>query len=182
MGIDDRPADRESHAHALGLGGEQRIENAIGGSGIEADAGILDGNERFAVFGRLQRNPQIASAVGDIAHRLNTVSDQIEQHLLQLNSVGQDWPIAGEKLDVKHNPAAFQFAAEDGQNLLDRVVDIDSRQFKPRLPRERVITSAARRPARTRSEMASRASSSSGTSRSSHLRLASAFVTIAASG
>src|SRR3954454_317854 len=82
----------------------------------------------------------IASAVGDIAHRLNTVSDQVEQHLLQLNSVGQDWPIAGEKLDVKHNPAAFQFAAEDGQHLLDRFVDIDSRQFKPRLPRERVQT------------------------------------------
>ena len=38
MGLDDRAADRQSHAHAVGLGGEEGREQAIEVLGIDADA------------------------------------------------------------------------------------------------------------------------------------------------
>jgi FixJ family two-component response regulator len=44
MGIDDASADRQAHAHTVGLRREEGIEDAIGGRGIESRAGILDGD------------------------------------------------------------------------------------------------------------------------------------------
>jgi hypothetical protein len=40
MGVDDRPADRQPHPHAGGLGGVERLENAIPMCRLDARPGI----------------------------------------------------------------------------------------------------------------------------------------------
>src|SRR5262245_41895951 len=42
MGIYDRAANRQPHAHPFRLGGEERFEQAAGDRGIDAAAGVLD--------------------------------------------------------------------------------------------------------------------------------------------
>src|SRR2546430_15331991 len=45
VGLDDRSADREAHAHSTGLGGEERIEQARHLVWIESDPGVLHDHE-----------------------------------------------------------------------------------------------------------------------------------------
>jgi hypothetical protein len=50
MGFYDRTADRESHAHAAGFGGEERVEQMSGILSGDLDAAIRHTNERLASF------------------------------------------------------------------------------------------------------------------------------------
>src|SRR5207244_2157638 len=47
MRFDDRPADREPHAHAAGLRGEEGAEELIHRVRIDADAGVLHGHHHL---------------------------------------------------------------------------------------------------------------------------------------
>src|ERR1700722_13820383 len=56
MRFDDRPADRQAHAHAVGFGGEERVEQATGILRVDADARILYQDEHLASFVLAQPN------------------------------------------------------------------------------------------------------------------------------
>ena len=42
MSLDNRAADRQTHAYAMGLGGAERIEDLLCGFSVQSNAGILD--------------------------------------------------------------------------------------------------------------------------------------------
>jgi hypothetical protein len=55
--LDDRTADREAHAHACGLGRIKRLEEPRQTLRVQADAGVLDGDEHVAGFMGLGLDP-----------------------------------------------------------------------------------------------------------------------------
>jgi hypothetical protein len=47
MLLDDRPADRQPHAHAVRLRREEGVEQPVDIFWLDSDAGILDRNEHL---------------------------------------------------------------------------------------------------------------------------------------
>ena len=90
MGVDDRPTDRQPHAHAAGLRREEGVEEAVHCFRSEPRTRILDRNEQIAGPVDLRSYPQHPRLAHDRAHRLDAIHDQIEDDLLQLNPVAHD--------------------------------------------------------------------------------------------
>src|SRR5258708_33964694 len=93
MGADDRPADRESHAHALGLRREEGVEDPIGYRRIKPRSAILDRDPQPAWFHGFPGYCPSLRAVPDRGHGFNRVHEQVQQPLLARNPVTKDRPI-----------------------------------------------------------------------------------------
>src|SRR6202035_2572057 len=140
MGLDDRSTDRKSHPHAVELGREQRFEDPIRGLRTQPGTGILDRNLYLACVGDLRGYSQDPGSIRYGTHRLDAVSDQVEQHLLQLNPIAIDRHVDVEEIDMKYNGATLHFAAKEHQHLPDGVIDVDIGQFQAGLSRKRSQT------------------------------------------
>ena len=81
MGLDDGAADGESHAGALGLGREERLENLVRVR-REPDAAVGDQNQQVLVL-IAARGHHDSARVIHVLHRLDAVHYQVEEHLLQ---------------------------------------------------------------------------------------------------
>src|SRR6266850_3510491 len=65
MGLDDRSADRQPDAHAVGLRREEGVEDAIGSRRIQSHARVFDRNEYAGLFGGFRGYRQYSRAVRD---------------------------------------------------------------------------------------------------------------------
>ena len=91
MLLDHRAAQRQAQTHALGLGGEEGGEQALGDVGGNARAAVDDAEHQPALGCRRgTRHPQRQPPVGQwrvTVHRLDAVARQVEQHLLHHGAV-----------------------------------------------------------------------------------------------
>jgi len=87
MDLDDRAANREPHARAIRFGCVEGIEHVVARGRIKPRTGIPHFHEYIAQLASAGDDRQFARSVGLPAHRLDGVDDQIEDHLLQLDSV-----------------------------------------------------------------------------------------------
>src|ERR1700733_13302869 len=94
MSFDDRSAYCETHSHAVRLGGEESIEDPIDISWSEAGAGILDRNKYTVIAVELGHNAQLSFSGDNRLHRIESIRGEVQDHLLQLHSIGADkWDI-----------------------------------------------------------------------------------------
>ena len=82
MIFDDRAAYRETHSHAVRLGREENIEEAVDISCCEAGASILDRNKYTVVAVKLGRNAQTSFSIDNCLHRIDGIRNEVEDHLL----------------------------------------------------------------------------------------------------
>src|SRR6266852_248756 len=80
MGVDDRPADRQPHAHAIGLGGVEGVEQAVHGLRGEPRTRILDRNQHSA--GPVSAEPE-GRFSRRIAYALNAAHGRASPHSAQ---------------------------------------------------------------------------------------------------
>src|SRR5260370_35477403 len=87
--FDDRAADRESHAQAVRLG---RVEGAEKPVCIlrDTDADVLDHYQHPVRLVWLRAHDEHAIAVADRRHGLHSIDSEIDDHLLQLDSIAAD--------------------------------------------------------------------------------------------
>src|SRR6266849_3316013 len=90
MSLDDRAADRQSHTHSFGLGGVEGVEDAVHVGWIESRTDICDRDQHVARLLELRSNSQYPRPVHDRAHCLDAIHDQIEDDMLQLDTVARD--------------------------------------------------------------------------------------------
>src|SRR5581483_1846067 len=86
MRFDYGAADRKSDAHALAFGGNERLEELFHHVGADAAAGVRhtycdDAVRRSGRDGEMARRR--------VLHGFDRVADEIEQHLLHLDLVGE---------------------------------------------------------------------------------------------
>src|ERR1700719_3447175 len=90
VGIDDRPADRKSHTHAAGFGGEEGGEQPVRILGGDPDAAIRYTYEHLFGLVLAGSDHQFAWPIRDRLHRFNAVHHQVNDHLLQLDPITKD--------------------------------------------------------------------------------------------
>ena len=91
MGLDDRAADRQSHAHAARLGGEEGPEQTVRVLRVDAGSGVDDLDRHLIGLNRLRSDQQLALPLGDRRHGLNGVDRQIDDDLLELDPIADHW-------------------------------------------------------------------------------------------
>ena len=82
VSFDDRPADRQTHAHTAGLGGEEGGEQLVAVRWVDPDAGVLNCDEHRISL-PLRPHLELARPVGDARY---AVHHQIDDDLVQLNA------------------------------------------------------------------------------------------------
>jgi hypothetical protein len=90
MGIDDRSTDRQSHPYSARLRGVESLENAIETIRINARTGIAHRHENATGRGLLGADRQLSWPRLDRVHGFDRVQDQVQHHLLQLNTIPLD--------------------------------------------------------------------------------------------
>src|SRR5215471_20955029 len=74
MGLNDRTADRQSHAHSAGFGCKQRIEDSIRGRWIQPDPSVFDAHNRLIRSARPHRYFKMPWPISYDTHRVDAVS------------------------------------------------------------------------------------------------------------
>ena len=85
MAFDNGMADGKANSHTTLFGREHRIENMIVVGWVDPRAGILDGHANKVWLDDAGSDAQYSQLFR--VHRLNGVHDQVQNDLLQLNSV-----------------------------------------------------------------------------------------------
>ena len=87
VGVDDGPADRQSHPDPAGLRGVESIENALTTFPINARPGVAHRDEDAICLALLGADRQFSRALVDRAHCFDCVQDQVQDNLLQLYTI-----------------------------------------------------------------------------------------------
>src|ERR1700674_3122604 len=134
--LDDRTADRETHSHARGLRGVERIEYA--GRELRVDAGPRVPHRDTDMVGRLRfgADDQLARAVQDFVHGVQPVQQKVEHDLLQLNAVADHARERSGELGPDPGVCPSRFTLGKGDHLRDDVVDIERLLVGTRSTRE----------------------------------------------
>ena len=90
MLLDDRPADRQPHAHAIGLRRKEGVEQPADMFRRDSGAGILHRNEYLIGPVLARAYQQFATGPRHPTHGLNAVHQKIHHNLLQLDAVAID--------------------------------------------------------------------------------------------
>src|SRR6266702_1467716 len=125
VSFDDRAADRESHAHPAELGRVEGVEQPVDGLTAQSRAGIPDPDEQAARCILLRRDEQLSRSLGDAAHRFDGVHDQVEDHLLQLDSISLNRRQCIRELRPHRHVVLQRFAVRQSNDLEDRFVDLE---------------------------------------------------------
>src|ERR1700722_5553592 len=91
VSFNDGTADGQSHTHALRLGSEEGVENMFHAFGVESRSGILHHDLYAPGFVGLRTDQQDTRPVCYRSHGLDTVHDQVQDDLLQLDPITQNW-------------------------------------------------------------------------------------------
>jgi hypothetical protein len=82
MGFDNRAADREAHAHAVGLRRVERFKETRQSFRAQPWAGVSHPEAHRVVFRLARSNEQLSGAVSNRNHCLDSVENEIEDDLL----------------------------------------------------------------------------------------------------
>jgi len=136
--FDDRATDRQPHPHAVGFGGEERLENALGVLRIDAVAGVLDRDQEAGWLRGLSLQPQEPLTIRHRAHGVSRIGDQIHHHLAQLNRVGVNGHQALGQRCVDRDMVIFQIAAHEREHLADQRIDVKGGERRAAMPENQV--------------------------------------------
>src|SRR5882672_12119974 len=106
VSFNDRTADREPHAHAAGFGGEEGVEQPVRIRGGYPDAAIRHTYERSVCLVLTRSDHQFARPIRDRLHCFNAIHHQVNDHLLQLDTIGQDYGQGRRQLHSQRHPVA----------------------------------------------------------------------------
>jgi hypothetical protein len=86
----DRTADRESHTHAAGFGGEEGAEKPVRILGRNPDAAIRYTYKHVLGLVLAGSDHEFALPIRDGLHCFNAIHHKVDDHLLQLDPIAKD--------------------------------------------------------------------------------------------
>ena len=137
VSLDDRTADRQSHAHSIGFGGDEGAEQPVCVLGGDPDTAVLHGYRHLVCFVLARSDHQLARPICDCFHRFDAIDHQIDDHLLHLDTIGENHRQNRREFGPQGHPVAQQLTLHQGNDLVDDVIDIEQRPLDRGLVRER---------------------------------------------
>jgi hypothetical protein len=86
--FDNRAANGKANPQAFGLRTVKRIEHPIEIRGVQARPGVSNGNAYSVGPGSAGADSQVPPLLGYATHGFDRVGDEVQDHLLQLYSIG----------------------------------------------------------------------------------------------
>jgi hypothetical protein len=90
MTLDNRATDGQTDPHTAALGCVERFEESAHVMRVEPHTCILHGEAHTVVFVALGFDHQVPWPILDTAHRVRGVQEQVQNHLLKLDTVARD--------------------------------------------------------------------------------------------
>src|SRR5208337_1317364 len=118
--FDDGFADGQTHAAALRLGCEERIEDLAGLARRQPGPGVVYRNLNLAVLLQLRFDLKDTTSV---AHRFDAIQHQVHEHLLDLHTVCNDDGETVGEIRTERNCVPGSLPAQQHNHLADHIVD-----------------------------------------------------------
>src|SRR4030095_12649082 len=97
MSLDDRAAHRQANSHSVLLRRIEGLKELVRGIRSEADPRVLYAETHVLTLIRFASDQQISRAVLDANHRIRSVSHQVQDDLLELDTIARDrWEVDRE--------------------------------------------------------------------------------------
>src|SRR5215471_297961 len=126
MRLDDRTANRQTHAHAAGFCRVKRIEHALSVVCVESLAPISYRHEHAVRGGVRGGDQQLWPPISSSTRRFDRVDNQVPHDLLQLNPISlNERQMLGE-LGLNQDAILPRFATGEYEDLAERIVDIQA--------------------------------------------------------
>ena len=113
MRLHDRAADRQPHAHAIWLGGVEGVEELFSRFRSNSDTGISHRNKNLVALSQPRLHDQLAGPAGDGGHRFETVDEQIDDDLLELDAIAKHFGETSRKVRLQRGPMAKRLALHE---------------------------------------------------------------------
>src|SRR6266849_6978701 len=88
MRLNDRPTDGQPHTSPVILGGKECLEDLFRLLRGQSHTGVADGDQQLTTLAHLRLDRKFTSSV---LHGLDSVEDEVHEHLLKLHSVCGDF-------------------------------------------------------------------------------------------
>src|SRR5215472_15989384 len=124
MSLDDATTDREPDAHAVGfrcVEGVKQLAHVLGG---DAHAGIPHIHAHTIDVLAFGYDHQLPRAIVHVNHRVGGVAQQVQDHLLQLDSVAGDGREVLGELGLKDHPVSLEVAQRQRYDLARDLVEV----------------------------------------------------------
>src|SRR6202158_1378919 len=135
MGLDDRTADRQTHPHTARFCSDQWIEYQLWLLRADSCSGVrhrYDDAPAVVDLGPHAQHPR--SILG--RHRIDRVGDQVQKHLLQLDSISSYLRQLLIRLGFDQYPVPLQIGARQAEGFPDKFVDVERSSVPGVLPED----------------------------------------------
>src|ERR1700732_562094 len=124
MGLNDRTADRQTHSHPARFCREQGIEYPLELLRADSCSGVRHRYDYAPAALDLGPHAQDPRPILG-RHRIDRVRDQVQKHLLQLDSISSYLRYLCIRLGLDQYPVPLQIAARQGEGFGDDFVDVE---------------------------------------------------------
>src|SRR5215469_635047 len=116
MILDDRATDGKPDSHAVSFRRVESLEESICSVRAETDPRILDGQVCTIAFS-CGSDQQLSRTIVDSAHRVRSVTYQVQDHLLKLHTIACDNRKAVDKFRPQKHPLSLKFIQQQGNHF-----------------------------------------------------------------
>ena len=128
MSFDDGATDGESDPHPVMFGRVEGVKQLVHDLRVDSDAGIPHGQAQAIAVHLFCFDQQLTRAIVHVNHRVRGVAEQVEDDLLELDTVAREVrEIVGE-LRLKHDAVSLKFTPRQRHDLPRGFVQIDRLQ------------------------------------------------------
>src|ERR1700730_6613492 len=124
MGIDDRAADRQSHANPFGFGRVKRLEKPVELLRIEPWASVMHFGENIVRIVYAGDDRKLPRSVAGATHRFDGVDDQIDHYLLQLDPIREDERQVVREPALEPDAVALHLGVDQSDDFTDSLIDV----------------------------------------------------------
>src|SRR6185503_2530427 len=117
MSLHDRAADKQPDAHAPALRGVEGTEHRLQALRCETHAGIADGQTHAAAILFFRFDQQLSRAIVHVGHGLRSIAEQVQDDLLELDTIAGDDRETLGKFRVKDHAISLKFVRRQRNHL-----------------------------------------------------------------
>ena len=124
MSLDNGAADRQADAHAVTFRCKESVKELVHALGVDPHAGIPNAHTDAIAVLPFCSDQQLPRPIVHVTHGVRGVAKQVEDDLLELDTIAGDVREVVSELRLERNPVSLKVTPRQRDNLLNRLVQI----------------------------------------------------------